>query len=218
LLSAYCGDTLADQLCTPTQVKNRLQNAAAGVTFSTTDTTTIGELIDQVSDFIQHYTGRKLVPVTSTTYIVDTQAGYVLRFPIGVRTISALGIASTHQPDTGGVYTSVAAATILLRPSGPDLPVGWPATEIRLSRATASVFSTAENGASVTGTFGFAATPPDITAVTIDAVVAAFQNRKLGTSGVIGEDGTAIVPWSSFFTRGSPQRATLERYRYMAIG
>jgi len=132
---------LADQLCTPTQVKNRLQNAQAGVTFSATDTTTITELIEEVSDWMQHFTGRRFVPITSTTYIVDTEAGYVLRFPIGVRTVSALTINTlTHQPDTGGTYpTTIAAANILLRPSGPDLPVGWPPTQIRLSRAQSTV-------------------------------------------------------------------------------
>ena len=211
---------MADQLCTPTQVKNRLQNAQAGVTFSATDTTTITELIEQVSDWMQHFTGRRFVPITSTTYIVDTEAGYVLRFPIGVRTVSALTINTlTHQPDTGGTYpTTIAAANILLRPSGPDLPVGWPPTQIRLSRAQSTVFGTIENGASVTGTFGFAATPPDIQAVAIDATVAAFQSRKNGASGVIGADGDAIIPWVSFFSKGSPQRATLERYRYVGMG
>jgi hypothetical protein len=159
------------------------------------------------------------VPITSTTYIVDTQAGYVLRFPIGVRTVSALGInVQTHQPDTGGTYVSVTAANILLRPSGSDLPIGWPPTEIRLSRASSLYFGTIENGASVTGTFGFAAVPPDIQAVTIDAVVAAYQSRKNGASGVIGADGDAIIPWVSFFSKGSPQRATLERYRYVGMG
>jgi hypothetical protein len=213
---------LADQLCTPTQVKNRLQNAQAGVTFSATDTTTIGELIDQVSDWVQHFTGRKLVAVTSATYIVDTQAGYVLRFPMGVRAVSALGVnTSAHQPDTGGSYTAVSAANILLRPTPSELPIGWPATEIRISRAATTGplrFANIENGASITCTAGFAATPPDIQAVTIDATVAAFQSRKNGASGVIGADGDAIVPWVSFFSRGSPQRATLERYRYVGMG
>jgi hypothetical protein len=213
---------LADQLCTPAQVKNRLQNAQAGVTFSATDTTTITELIEQVSDWVQHFTGRKFVPITSTTYIVDTQAGYVLRFPIGVRTVSALGVNnSAHQPDTGGSYTAISAANILLRPTASELPVGWPATEIRISRAATTGplrFANIENGASVTGTFGFAATPPDIQAVTIDATVAAFQSRKNGASGVIGADGDAIIPWVSFFSKGSPQRATLERYRYIGMG
>ena len=211
---------MADQLCTTAQVKARLQNAASGVTFSTTDSATISELIDQVSDWIQHFTGRRFVPIASTTYVVDTTDGYVLRFPIGVRAVTALGISSTHQPDSGGTYTTVTPTSlILLRPSGPDLPVGWPATEIRISRSqTTFMFKSAENGASVTGTFGFAATPPDIAAVCIDAVVAAFQSRKNGASGVIGAEGDAIVPWVSFFSSGSPQRGTLERYRYIGIG
>jgi len=210
---------LADQLATLAQVKARIN--PAGVS-DTVDDTLITELIEQVSDWVEHFTGRKLVPVTSTTYVVDTQSGYVLRFPIGVRTVSALGVnTSAHQPDTGGSYTAVSAANILLRPTASELPSGWPATEIRISRAATTGplrFANIENGASVTGTFGFAATPPDIQAVTIDAVVAAYQSRKNGASGVIGADGDAIIPWVSFFSKGSPQRATLERYRYVGMG
>lgn len=205
---------MADQLCTTAQVKTRL--FPAGVA-DTTDDVLISELIDQVTDWAQHYCGRRLVPIASATYILDTVAGYVLRFPLGIRAASALSIASTHQPDTGGTYTAVTAATILLRPSPADLPQGWPATEIHLSRATTSVFSTAENGASLTCTAGFAAVPPDMQAVGIDAVVAAYQSRKNGASGVIGADGLAVVPWSQFFSKGSPQRGTLDRYRYQAI-
>jgi hypothetical protein len=209
---------MADQLVTTAQVKARLQSSAGGVTFTAADDTLIGELIDQVSDWIQHYTGRKFVPVTSATYIMDTQAGYVLRFPMGVRAISALGINTTsHQPDTGGTYVAVTAANILLRPSAADLPVGWPAMEIRLSRNSGLTFGTIENGASVTCTAGFAAVPPDIQAVALDAVVAAFQNRKAGASGVIGAEGYAVFPWASYFSKGSPQRMTVERYRYPGI-
>lgn len=208
---------MADQLCTIAQVKARIN--PAGVS-DTVDDTLLTELVEQVSDWVQHFTGRKFVPITSTTYVVDTTYGYVLRFPIGVRSVSALTINNqTNQPDTGGTYpTTIAAASILLRPSGPDLPVGWPPTQIRISRGLSTIFGNVENGASVTGTFGFAATPPDIQAVAIDATVAAYQSRKNGASGVIGADGDAIVPWVSFFSRGSPQRATLERYRYVGIG
>jgi hypothetical protein len=209
---------MADQLVTTAQVKARLQSSAGGVTFTAADDTLIGELIDQVSDWIQHYTGRRLVPVTSATYILDTQEGYVLRFPMGVRAVSALAINTTaHQPDTGGTYVAVTAANILLRPSTADLPPGWPATEIRLSRNSGLVFGTIENGASVTCTAGFAAVPPDIQAVALDAVVAAFQNRKSGASGVIGAEGYAVFPWNQYFSKGSPQRMTVERYRYPGI-
>jgi hypothetical protein len=209
---------MADQLVTTAQVKARLQSSAGGVTFTAADDTLIGELIDQVTDWVQHYTGRKFIAVNSATYIMDTQAGYVLRFPMGIRTLSALAVNTTaHQPDTGGTYTAVTAANILLRPSAADLPVGWPATEIRLSRAGTVVFGNIENGASVTCTAGFATVPPDIQAVALDAVVAAFQNRKSGASGVIGAEGYAVFPWSQYFSKGSPQRMTVERYRYPGI-
>ena len=213
---------MADQLCTPTQVKNRLQNAAAGVTFSATDNTTISEMIDELSDFIQDYTHRKLVPEVGATYVFDTQFGYVLHIPRGIRTITSMGVNSTvHQPDSGGSYTTIAAADRLLRPKAGDLPIGWPPTEVRFSRGTLAGtiarFGTIENGCTITGDFGFAATPPAIQAVAIDAVVAAFQSRKMGASGVMGAEADAIVPWSQFFGRGSPQRQTLDRFRYPVI-
>jgi hypothetical protein len=209
---------MADQLCTTAQVKARLFPAGPA---DVTDDTLISELIDQCSDWIGDYTHRKLVPVSSTTYVFDTRAGYVLHVPIGVRSISSMGVATlTHQPDSGGSYTTIPAGDILLRPKVQDGPEGWPFTEVRISRAhTGSVaaFATIENGATITGTFGFAATPPAIQAVTIDAVVTAYQNRKNGASGVIGAEDTAIVPWVSFFSKGSPQRGTLDRYRWLAV-
>jgi hypothetical protein len=213
---------MADQLCTTAQVKNRLQNAAAGVTFSATDTTTISELIDQVSGWIETFTGRKLVPEVGATYVFDTESGQVLRVPRGIRTITSMGVApSIHQPDTGGTFTTVPAADILLRPKAVDLPIGFPPTEVHISRGvlagTISRFGRVDNGCTITGDFGFAATPPDVQGVAIDAVVAAFQSRKNGASGVMGAEAEAITPWNAFFGRGSPQRQTLDRYRYQAI-
>ena len=201
---------MADQLVTIAQVKARLEIT------DTTDDTMLTELVEEVSDWIQHNTGRRFLPIASTTYIVDTQAGYVLRFPIGVRSVSALAInTSTHQPDTGGSYpTVIAAANISLRPSSVDLPPGWPATEIRLSRAQTTIFGNIENGASVTGTFGFATVPPDVQAVTIDGVVAAYQMRKNGTSGVFGVDANSGVPWWQFT---ATSWKTLGMYRYPVV-
>lgn len=204
------------QLCSISQVKARVN--PAGVADSVDDPL-ISELVDQVSDWIEHFTGRRFTPDDAATYVFSTEGGYVLRIPKGIRTVTSLSINSlSHQPDTGGTYTAVAAASILLRPSSGDLSSGWPPTEVRLSRATTLVFGTIENGATITGNFGFAATPPDVQAVCIDAVVAAYQNRKMGASGVVGAEGDAIVPWVSFFSSGSPQRATLERYRYIGMG
>jgi hypothetical protein len=208
---------VADQLCTSAQVKARL--FPAGVN-DAVDDTLIGELIDQVTDWVQHYTQRKLVPDDAATYVFDTNAGYVLRIPRGIRSITSMGVATqAHQPDSGGVYTTIPAADRLLRPRAQDLPAGWPPTEVRISRASTSIsaFNTIENGCTITGNFGFAAVPPDMQGVGIDAVVTAYQNRKNGASGVIGAEGQSIVPWATYFSKGSPQRGTLDMYRYPGI-
>ena len=206
---------MADQLCTTAQVKARL-----GIT-DTVDDVVISELIDEVSGFVQGYTSRKFNPITSTTYYFDTRYGYVLRVPIGIRAVTLLEVASTHQPDSGGTYTTVPATDYLLRPRSYEGMDGWPFTEIQFSRGTLtgtlSTFYTAQNGARVTMTAGFAAIPVDIQSVTIDAVVAAKQAMSDGASSVIGADDLAIAPWRDYFRNGSPQMRILDRYRYWAV-
>jgi hypothetical protein len=210
---------MADQLCTKAQVKARL--FPAGVSPDTSDDTLIDELIEEISAWVQDYTGRHFIAEIAATYTFDTVAGTVLRVPRGIRSVTTLQVASTHQPDTGGTYVTVPASDYTLRPLAADLPEGWPATEIRISRGTltgtVSQFVNAQNGAKVTGNFAFAAIPRAIEAVAIDATVAAFQSRKNGASSVMGADDMAMPPWSRFFGRGSPQRGTLDRYRYVPV-
>lgn len=209
---------MADTLVTIAQVKTRLFPAGAA---DATDDALLTELVEQLSDWIEDYTHRKFIAVASTTYTFDTRSGYVLRIPIGVRTITLLEVNNlSHQPDSGGSYTTVPAADYLLRPKTQDAGIGWPYTEVRIARAatgTIRYFRDIENGARVTGTFGFASVPPAIQAVAIDAVVAAYNTRKGGASGVMGADDTTITPWNTFFTKGSPQRATLDRFRYVNV-
>jgi hypothetical protein len=206
---------MADQLCTTAQVKARYGNTDA------VDDTVISEMIDQVSSWIESYTGRKLISVGSADYYFDTKAGYVLRVPFGIQSVSFLGVATSSQPDSGGTYTTVPAADYLLRPKTQDSPIGWPYTEIWISRGTLtgmiSKFATLANGAKVTMVAGFATTPPEIQSVAIDAVVAAIQARGNGASSMIGADDLAIPPWNQFFGPGSPQRGTLNRYRYHTV-
>ena len=212
---------MADQLCTTAQVKARLQTSAGGVTFTAADDTLISELIDQVSSYIEHVTGRKFVADNAATYVFDTIEGTTLRIPYGIRAITSMGVNNqSHQPDSAGTYTTIPAADRLLRPKAQDAPIGWPFFEVRITRGTltgtVSRFGRIDNGCTITGDFGFATTPPDIQGVALDASVAAYQNRKAGASGVIGADGSPIIPWANFFMRGSPQRSTLDRYSVFA--
>lgn len=198
---------MADQLCTTAQVKSRDDVPDAG------DDALLSELIDQVSDWIQEYTGRKLVPEAGATYVVDTAAGSIIDVPRGIRTVTSLEIALTDQPDAGGTYTAVTAADVLLRPSSMYRKPGWPATQILIRNPSVGRLAQALNGARITGDFGFAATPPAIQGVAIDAVVAAYTARQGGPDQGIGESSSTIFPWSRYFGAGSPQRAILDRFR-----
>lgn len=208
---------MSDQLCTTAQVKSRL-----GIT-DVTDDALLSELIDQVSDWVELSTHRKLVPDDAATYVFDTEPGYVLRIPRGIRVITSMGVApSVHQPDAAGTYTTVPAADILLRPKSVDLPPGWPPTEVRISRGvlvgTISAFGRIDNGCTITGNFGFAATPPAIVALAIEAVAIGYQLRKNGASAAIGADGmpAALLDVGTDTVRS--WRATLGMYRAPAIG
>jgi hypothetical protein len=205
---------MADQLCTTAQVKARLGVSDA------VDDVVLSELIDQLTSWIEGYTGRKLVPEPAATYTFDTVAGGVLRIPRGIRTITSMGVATSHQPDTGGVYTTIPAADRLLRPLPEGNSIGWPFFQVWFSRASTALvhaFGNWQNGATITGDFGFALTPPDIQSVAIDGVVAAYQAMSDGASSVIGADALAIPPWKDYFGIGSPQRKVLDSYRYWAF-
>jgi len=196
---------MADQLCTTAAVKTR-----AGIT-DADDDALISSLIDGVSDWVQDFTGRKLVPDNAATYVVDTTTGPELYVRRGIRTLTTLEVAATDQPSAGGTYATVAAALCVLRPAPMYLRPGWPHDTI-LILGSAPAFRTVINGARIVGNFGFATTPPVITELVIDAVVAALGIRGDPAAPTIGADGRAIA-WSAFFGEGTAQLNTLLRYR-----
>lgn len=196
-------------LTTLARVKAQLKIA----TVDPSDDAYLGTLIEDLSDWIQEYTGRTLTPVAGVTYVLDTAAGSVIPFPRGVRAVTALGVATVDQPDTGGSYTAVALTDVLIRPNSAYRKPGWPGTEIWI-RGSAARLAQTVNGAQVTLDEGWAATPPAIQRVCDDAVAAAFQARRAGGSGVLGADGNPMpIDWSRWFGWGSPQRQTLLRFR-----
>lgn len=203
---------MADMLCTIAQVKVHLFPASPG---DTDDDALLTEIVEQQTAWIQGYIGLRVVGETGATYVLDAPYGTVLSVPRGIRTVTTLGVAQSAQPDTGGSYTNVTAANITLWPKSMDRAQGAPATEIRLING--SRFYGFTNGVQLVGDLGWATNPPDLVAVAIDASVAAFQNRKDGTSSAMGVDGIQLPPYAKFFGRGSPQRQTLERYRNWSV-
>lgn len=197
---------MADQLCTTAQVKARAQITDAG------DDAVISLLIDGVSDWIEDRARRKLVPDNAATYLFDTSEGSIIYVRRGIRSITSLEVATSDQPDTGGTYTTLAASEYTLRPLPAELRVGWPPDTV-IIRGSSPRLRAALNAARITGNFGFAATPPGIIEVAIDAVVAALATRGDAAAQVIGASGVAVFPWSTYFGEGTAQLATVEGYR-----
>lgn len=196
---------MADQLCLLADVKSRLKITDG------TDDALLTSLIEGVSDWIQDATGRKLVAEAAATYVFDTIYGSEIEVRRGIRTVTTLSIAAADQPDTGGTYT-VWTGNVYLRPVAADRRVGWPATTVILA-GTSPALRTAINGCKIVGDFGFAAVPPAIAQLALDAVVSAYQTRGKPSSATIGVDAGAVFPWATFFSPGSPAARTVARFR-----
>lgn len=211
---------MTDLLTDKTAVKLRI--VPSGAPAFTTDDTLLDSLITQVSAWIAGYTGRKFLPDAAATYTFDTEDGYTLRIPYGIRAVTQLQVATQSQPDSGGTYTVVPSSDYLLRPLPIDRSPGWPATELRISRGTRTgtiaSFGRFDNGAKITGDFGWSAVPDDIAAVAIDGVVTAYSQRRAGASGALGPEDTLVPSWAAIYGKGSPQMATLDRYRFIGLG
>lgn len=176
---------MADQLCTVAQAKTRLGISDA------TDDAMLSEIIDQVTDEIQHFVGRRLVPDNGSTYFWDTAIGHELEIPIGIRTVTTLSVAATDQPDDGsGTYQAVAASAILVRPRPQERRPGMPGTTVVLTSSpidTRIPFRTAANGAKLVGDYGPAAIAPKVARIALAGVVTEYLDRK--RSGQAGADG-----------------------------
>lgn len=193
-------------LTTLADVRTQLRLPAA----FTTDDAYLSATITGVSDWIHAQVRRLLAPAAGEITIVDTAAGNVIPFPRGIRVLTTLVYATTDQPDTGGAWPfAVAASSIALRPPALARAEGMPATAIAVL-GSAITFSNAINGAKITSDNGPAAIVPRAAMVARDAVAAAYGDRRVGTSGVLGADAAASIPWADYFRDGSPQARILE--------
>lgn len=202
------GET-AGYLCSLYDAKQRL--FPPNTTATDEDESILG-YIAQVSTFIERYCGRWFAPRPSDTYLFSPDHNSrVLWCPRGVRTVSALGYATTDQPDSGGSFTSIASTSYALQPAAGNRDDGWPATRITLLDTAGLYFPCGINRVQVTMTAGFASVPADIEQVALNLVVAAHRER--GSSG--GDRYTVNVDGSRTFERALSysDRMTLMSYR-----
>lgn len=210
------GDETAGLLCSLYDVKQDLNETG------TTNDELILEKIRAVSDEIEDYVGAWLAPrptdpASTTTLLFDGCYGRVLYLErgdrrIGIRTLTALGIATFTQPEIGGIYTAATLAQVFLRPR----PNGdGPAWRLEFSDISGGQFYPGYNTVQVTGSFGPASVAPRIQEIARAATIRRFLGKETATTGVIalGPDGGVKL-----LSDISPSmRATLDRIRVPAV-
>lgn len=170
---------MAIQLCSEADVRGRITTSLA--------TGPLTDLIESISDEIEAYVGAWLAPRSDTTLLFDVaRTGSSLRMEIagrrvGVRALTALGIASSGQPETGGVFTTVPLANVLLRPR--------PSAEGIASNLvlTSGSFSRGFNTVSATGSFGPATVAPRTREAAIELVMFALNANPGLASESVGD-------------------------------
>lgn len=204
-------------LCTLANVKLAL--FPTGFT-DTTDDATLTLYIDAVSREIQEYTGRQFetdaAPVAYKFDVPGTTPTRSLYIQQGVQSFTFFGFATVSQPQSAGSYTAVTASNILLRPQLQDRRPGFPADTLVVSDLDLTTrFYPGYNTISVTGTFGFAAVPPDIERIALAIIVRRWQARKGGQTDTIGppDFGGDVLRFTS-----PEERAVLNRYRHVTVG
>lgn len=197
------GDETAGLLCSLYDVKQEL-----GDVVSTADDELIMDKIRQVSAAIERYVGQWLAPrptnpASTTTLLFDvTGSGWNRRSLLlerggrltGIRTLTALGIATTSQPETAGTYTAATVADVLLRPAptadGPALRLFF----TDYPTGSQSLFYPGFNTVQVTGSFGPAVVPYDVQGVAIRAVTRRVLGKAAGgVSVAVGPSGTEFL-------------------------
>jgi hypothetical protein len=184
----------------------------------TTDDVTLQLYIDAVTGEVQEYTGRQFVSDTGATdYYFDVAAlSRTLYIAQGVQSVTAVSYAKTSQPASGGTYTAITAANILLRPLAQVRRSGFPADTLVITDTDAiSWFYPGYNTVKVNGTLGFATVPAEIERLAVAIVVRRWQARRGGQSNDIGASdfGGPILRFMS-----GEERSLLERYVDVSVG
>lgn len=173
-------------LCSIADVKAR--------TTVTVSDAALTSLVEAVSDEIEDYVGAWLAPRPTLdtdpaiTLLFDVErSGNTLRMSVGnrrvgIRSLTALGLASTDQPEASGTYTSVPTTSALLRPRPTE---DGPAMGLTLVGSYA--FTRGFNTVTATGRFGPAAVAPRVRECAIELVIYDLGNGRAVTSESIGD-------------------------------
>ena len=184
----------------------------------TTDDVTLQLYIDAITGEVQEYTSRQFVQDASATdYYYDVErASRNLYIPQGISGTITVGFATTSQPASGGTYTTITAANVLLRPLVQDRRSGFPADTITIADADlVSMFYPGQNTVKVNAKLGFASVPAEIERLAVACVVRRWQARRGGQTNDLGASDFG-GPTLRFMS--GEERSLLERYVDVAVG
>ena len=214
------GDETAGLLCSVYDVAQRV--TTSGV-LGPNDTETILDLIREVSSEIEDYLGAWMAPrptdpasTMTLTFDVERLSRSVAlvrgNVYVGIRSVTAVATAIQDQPDTGGTYTAVTAADVLIRPHP---TTETPGIRLLLTGTSGSLFYAGANTLQVTGSFGPAAVPYWLQGIAIAAVIRRWLGKETASPAIaLGPDGGVRL-----LADISPgMHATLERHRYQPVG
>lgn len=172
---------MTELLATLAELKARLGD-------TTLSDAALTDVLESVSDEIEEYAGMWLAPrptdpAAETTLLFDVErsAGAILLTSggrrVGVRSVSAVGYATSSQPDSGGSYTSILSSVVLRpRPTSDE-----PASRLVFLSPSAYFyrgFSTLQ----VTGSFGPAAVAPRHREKAIELAMFDIANGRAATA------------------------------------
>jgi hypothetical protein len=152
----------------------------------------LGGVISAVSEAVEAVTGRWFAPRSSTWYFDAADDDDCLEVPMGVVSLSYLGVATTDQPDGGtGTYSAIPATAYYLDPPVQQRRNGAAAYRITLSETAGYQFPYLGQKRSIKATGIFGAPSPRISQIATAACIRAWRAKLSGQAdyAIIGLDG-----------------------------
>jgi len=192
------GDETAGLLCSRFDMEQRLFGTS---TPSDNDRETLLDIIRGVSSEMEDFTHSWLAPrptdpASTTTYRFDVERAtrrlWLVRSNrhVGIRSLTAINLATTSQPETGGTYTAGTLADFLIRPQPMAPEPGWRLELTDIPTGGFGYFYAGYNTVEATGSFGPAAVPYWAQEIAIAAVTRRFLGKETAATAIgLGPDG-----------------------------
>lgn len=205
-----------------TAVINRLVGGTATTMGSTGDDNRITSICGSVNAYMDTYIGRSIAADGTATYTFDGYSAYDngkgLYVSNGIRTISSMTVATI----TGGSPVTVNTADYHVSPRIQDRRTNdWPGFEIRLHDivvGTVPIFWPGYGNIVVTGDFGWAAIPADLTDVAEQIAVRIWYARQNGQADLAGTTDFGLAVISRYVSPEDKGRMRIYREDPVGVG